>query len=111
MNFDRTWLRLVCVFSLVSAYFLGLTVFDKVSAQQHQSTHTEKSKDGAVSREDVALLLNEAALLLQQGKLDEAEPLLRRAAAVEPANADAHNLLGVILDQQGRTEAAEREYL
>jgi len=57
------------------------------------------------------LLLREAASLLQAGKLDEAEPLLRRAIAAAPSNADAHNLLGTILDQHGQTKAAEREYL
>src|SRR4029077_13272224 len=61
--------------------------------------------------EDVPSLLREAALLLQAGKLDEAEPLVRRAVAAAPANADAHNLFGAILDQRGQTQAAEHEYL
>ena len=111
MNCDRTWQRLVRIVSLVSVCFLGLAVFDKVSAQQQQPTVTGKSKGRSVSREDVASLLHEAALLLQTGKLDEAEPLVRHAVAAAPSNADAHNLLGTILDQRGQTQAAEREYL
>src|SRR5882724_2361760 len=109
MNRDRTWHRLVGIVSLVSLCFLGLAVFDKTSAQQQQPTVRGKSK-GAVPAEDIASLLHEAALLLQAGKLDEAEPLVRRAVAEAPSNADAHNLLGVILDQRGNMAQAEREY-
>src|SRR4029453_403903 len=75
MNCDRTWQRLVCIVSLVSVCFLGLVAFDRVSAQQQQPKVTGKSKGRSVSREDVASLLHQAALLLQTGKLDEAEPL------------------------------------
>lgn len=68
------------------------------------------NKSRQATREDVASLLREAASLLQAGKLDDAEPLLRRAVAAEPSNGDAHNLLGTILDQRGQAQAAEREY-
>ncbi|MFS8086511.1 MAG: tetratricopeptide repeat protein, partial [Acidobacteriota bacterium] len=108
MNGDRTWQSLVRIFSFISVCVLGLAVFDKALAQ---STTTGKSKTKSVQREDIAALLHEAALLLQAGKLDEADPLVRRAVAAAPGNADAHNLLGAILDQRGQTEAAEREYL
>jgi Flp pilus assembly protein TadD len=111
MNCDHTWQRLVRIGSLVSICFLGFAVFDQVSARQQQPKVTEKSKGRPASREDVGPLLHEAALLLQTGKLEQAEPLVRRAVAAAPANADAHNLLGTILDQRGRTQAAEREYL
>ena len=111
MNCDGIWQRLVRIVSLVSVCFLGLAVFDKISAQQQQPTVTGKSKARSISREDVASLLHQAALLLQTGKLDEAEPLVRNALAAAPTNADAHNLLGIILDQRGQTQAAEREYL
>jgi Tfp pilus assembly protein PilF len=96
---------------LGSVCFLGLAFFDNIPAQQQQPTGTGKSKDRSVSHVDVASLLHEAALLLQAGKLDEAEPLVRHALAAAPSNADAHNLLGTILDQRGQTQAAEREYL
>ena len=109
MNHDCTWQRLVGQASLVGICFLVLAACDKVSAQQ--SAINGKPKSGAPQREDISLLLHEAAVLLQAGKLDEAEPLLRRVIAVAPSNADAHNLLGTILDQHGQTQAAEREYL
>jgi tetratricopeptide (TPR) repeat protein len=49
---------------------------------------------------------------LQAGRLQEAERELRRAASLDPANAQAHNLLGSIYDRLGdsaRAEAAFRE--
>jgi tetratricopeptide (TPR) repeat protein len=111
MNRDRRWQRLVRIVSVVSVCILGLAIVDNASAQQQQPPASGKSKGRAVSREDVASLLREAASLLQAGKLDEAEPLVRRAVAAAPSNSDAHNLLGTILDQRGQTQAAEREYL
>ena len=60
--------------------------------------------------------INEAAELqhdvelLQLGKVDEAEPILRHVIRSNPKNADAHNLLGVILDQRSKSAEAEREY-
>ncbi|HEY1404881.1 MAG TPA: tetratricopeptide repeat protein, partial [Pyrinomonadaceae bacterium] len=60
--------------------------------------------------DNVPARLREAAALLRSGKPDEAEPLVRRAIAAAPRDADAHNLLGVILDQRGRSLEAEREY-
>src|SRR5260370_16596982 len=64
-----------------------------------------KSAGAATQREQIASLLREAASLMQAGKLDEAEPLVRRVVAIPPSNADAHNLPGVILDHPGRTDA------
>src|SRR6202171_2126020 len=105
MNCDRTWQDLVRIFSLVVLGAAGFGVFDKaVPAQQQQPTTR-------LQHQDVASMLGEAASFLQAGKLNEAEPLVRRAIAAAPSNADAHNLLGTILDQRGQAQAAEREYL
>jgi tetratricopeptide (TPR) repeat protein len=111
MNRDRTWQRLVRIVSLVSLCFLGSALVDKASGQQQQPTVRGKSRARSASNEDVALMLLQAVSLLQAGKLDEAEPLVRRALAAAPSNPDAHNLLGTILDQRGQLQAAEREYL
>ncbi len=108
MNGDHTWQRLIRV-SLISVLVcvaLGAGA-QLMLAQPRQPAN----KSRRAASEDVPSLLHEAALLLQAGKLDEAEPLLRRAIAAAPSNADAHNLLGTILDQHGQTQAAEREYL
>src|SRR5688500_9520818 len=58
----------------------------------------------------VAAELRQAASLLQLGKPEEAEPILRRAILHAPRNADVHNLLGIILDQRGKFKEAEQEY-
>ncbi|HEY0174654.1 MAG TPA: tetratricopeptide repeat protein, partial [Pyrinomonadaceae bacterium] len=60
--------------------------------------------------EGVAVLLGRALELLREGKAAEAEPLVRRALAARPDIADAHALLGVILDQRGAAREAESEY-
>src|SRR5947208_11188412 len=59
---------------------------------------------------DIASELREAADLLQAGSLDQAETILRRLLVSNPNNFDAHNLLGIVLDQRGRMTDAEREY-
>src|SRR5256885_10641092 len=64
----------------------------------------------AAPQAEPAALLRQAVALLQAGRLDEAEPLVRRALNNAPQNPDAHNLLGAILDQRGRSTEAEREY-
>ena len=50
------------------------------------------------------------ARLLQSGKPDDAERILRQVLTTASQNSDAHNLLGIILDQQGKVAEAEREY-
>ncbi len=72
-----------------------------VAMQRQQPVTPQSEVDG---------LLRQAVGLLQAGRLDEAEPLLRRALQVAPQNADAHNLLGTIFDQRGRAAEAEHEY-
>ncbi len=59
---------------------------------------------------DVTALLQESAALIQSGKFADAEPILQRSVKIAPENADAHNLLGIVLDQLNRSADAEREY-
>jgi len=58
----------------------------------------------------VAAELRQAASLLQLGKPEEAEPILRRVVLHTPGNSDAHNLLGIILDQRQQFKEAEQQY-
>lgn len=58
----------------------------------------------------VAEKLGEAAYYLQNNQPDVAEQLLRNIIKSSPTNVDAHNLLGVVLDQKGDLVQAEREY-
>src|SRR6188474_927071 len=55
-------------------------------------------------------LLSDAGALVQAGRLAEAEAATRRILTTHPRNAEAHSLLGVILDQRGATAEAEKEY-
>jgi len=59
---------------------------------------------------EVIKLLQESAALIQDGKFGDAEPLLRNSVRTSPENPDAHNLLGIVLDQLGKPAEAEREY-
>src|ERR1051325_3434110 len=59
---------------------------------------------------NVDTLLRDAGALVQAGRLDEAEVATRKILTAHPRNAEAHSLLGVILDQRGQTAEAEREY-
>lgn len=59
---------------------------------------------------DVVALLQESAALIQSGKFGDAEPILQRSVKIAPENSDAHNLLGIVLDQLNRVADAEREY-
>src|SRR5947209_2785701 len=81
-------------------------------AQTRRRTQAANAQSGSGERagEEAAASLVRAVELLQAGRRDEAEPLVRRALSVEPRSADAHTLLGVILDQRGQTREAEAEY-
>jgi Flp pilus assembly protein TadD len=59
---------------------------------------------------DVKKSLSEAASLLQTGNFAEAEKILSEAKKLAPANADVHNLLGIIYDQKGDFKQAEIAY-
>src|SRR6201988_4254739 len=59
---------------------------------------------------NVDTLLSEAGALVQAGRLQEAEAATRQILTTHPRSAEAHSLLGVILDQRGLTAEAEKEY-
>ena len=50
--------------------------------------------------------LEEAKLLLAEGRSDEAKPLLRNVIALDPANSLAHAILGDTLGQERRFDEA-----
>ncbi len=52
----------------------------------------------------------DAVAYLQNDRLDEAEKILREIIRSTPSSADAHNLLGIVLDRTDRAADAEREY-
>src|SRR5215216_7759220 len=61
-------------------------------------------------RASLDTMLSEAGALVQAGRLEEAEAATRKILSTNPRSAEAHSLLGVILDQRGVTADAEKEY-
>src|SRR5688572_30369391 len=59
---------------------------------------------------DVKKSLAEAVAFLQTGNFAEAEKTLLQTKKAAPANADVHNLLGIIYDQKGDFKQAETAY-
>jgi len=53
---------------------------------------------------------NHGALLIREGKLDDAEKEFRRALEIDPSHADAHNSLGYLLERAGTLAEAAAEY-
>src|ERR1051325_8102824 len=61
-------------------------------------------------RASLETMLSEAGALVQAGRLEEAEAATRKILSTNPRSAEAHSLLGVILDQRGATAEAEKQY-
>jgi Flp pilus assembly protein TadD len=101
MSSRRTFLQ------TMRAMLAGLLVM--AFAAQGLSTPVMQQEGGARGGNQESAL-REAATLLQSGKTDEAEGIARSVIKDSPQNADAHNLLGVILDGRGQAAEAEREY-
>jgi Flp pilus assembly protein TadD len=57
---------------------------------------------------NIDTLLSDAGALVQAGRLAEAETATRKILTTHPRNAEAHSLLGVILDQRGATADADK---
>jgi Flp pilus assembly protein TadD len=57
---------------------------------------------------EAAVTLQTAVSLHQDGKVKQAEAAYRRVLALDPANADALNLLGMVHHGYGEHEAAVR---
>lgn len=53
---------------------------------------------------------NYGVLLIMEGKLDQAEQAFRKALAISPSYAAAHNDLGNLLERQGKLPEAAAEY-
>jgi len=53
---------------------------------------------------------NLGGMLLERGRLDEAEPYLLRAIAIEPGYPEAYDNLGIVLHRRGRLDEAIERY-
>lgn len=86
-----------------------LTLDPAIAYTQQPSTLPVEPPRDSRSQQTISQL-REAAALLATGRAAEAEPLLRQLLTANPNNYDAHNLLGIVLDQAGRRTEAQREY-
>ena len=57
---------------------------------------------------EAAASVDQARVLVGMGRLDAAEPLLREATRLTPANAETHLLLATLLRRMGRLDEAQR---
>ncbi len=102
----RSWLGPLGLFALATvAIFLSAPL---VGAQPSRSAKTKPKPVIPVHNQTVELA--EAANLFQTGRLEEAEAAVRKVIAIDSRNAEAHSLLGAVLDQRGLATEAEREY-
>jgi len=103
----RSWFGPSGLFALaILAIFVAAPL---VSAQPSRPVKT-KPKSKSVVPHNQSVELAEAAKLFQAGRLEEAEAAARKVIAADSRNAEAHSLLGAVLDQRGLAAEAEREY-
>src|ERR1044071_6737152 len=95
--------RTICLGCAVMALISGCS--DTALAQKIQTG----PRNVATQQSPKSQAVRNAAALLEAGKLEEAEVAVRGVIAHEPRNAEAHALLGVILNQRGVADEAEKE--
>src|SRR4030095_17086507 len=88
--------------------FILLTLLSVAETRSQRRTRKPTTQ---VTAPDKPGLLNEATALLQAGRVAEAEAATRKVLTIDSHNAEAHALLGVILDKRGVLAEAEQEYL
>src|SRR5882724_242322 len=92
------------------AAFVGLTILAGTLISAQNPSHRIEPTTRTPASNSAISQVAEAASLLKAGKLDEAERILRSVIVTTPRSPDAHNLLGMVLDQREQFKAAEQEY-
>jgi Flp pilus assembly protein TadD len=82
-----------------------------LSAAPVANSQVRSSRDRVQRNVSSASEIDVAKNLIQAGQLDAAEALTRKILHSDLRNAEAHALLGVILDKRGETVSAEQEYV
>ena len=99
---------LMLIVSLACSCCVLATV--EASARQRRRTNAPApGRQQTSTRGGDSPLVRDAAALLEAGRVEEAEVAARGAVNADPRDAQAHALLGVILEQRGRHDEAERE--
>lgn len=76
----------------------------RLTAATHAYTQALK-----INKHDPKLLFNYGSLLIDLNRLAEAEKYLHELTLLQPNNPEAHNVLGIVYQQQGRIECALTE--
>lgn len=84
--------------------------FDLLEANQIEQAIAKTDEIITENPDSVSALAGKATLLMDIGRLEQAEQLLQKALAIEPNFARGRELLGVIRAQQGKSEEAVREF-
>ena len=81
---------------------------DKAAAAYQQAIAWQQA--GPARERSEQPLLNLGTMLVHQGQLKEAEPLLAEASAIAPTNGPVHEQLGHLAMQKGDFATAQREF-
>ncbi len=95
---------------VTGAAALGARAFARLELGRVEEARADWTNLARQSPGDSSAPLNLASLALSQRRWAEAERWARAALALAPSSADAHNALGIALEEQGRGEAAIAEY-
>lgn len=82
----------------------------RVAPRRSSVTASTRADNSQVAPAAVRGALAKTIAALEANRLTEAETAARQAVAIAPRAADAHNLLGVVLDRLGRTSEALKEF-
>jgi tetratricopeptide (TPR) repeat protein len=94
---------------LVKAHINLLILYARVGNREKAEEHFQAAvKLNATQFPDA--YYNYGVLLIMEGKLDEAEQAFRRALAISPSYAAAHNDLGNVFERHGKLAEAAAEY-
>ena len=98
------------LFALVPALLLALSA---VTWRQETAYRDEETLWRRTIAADPRVFLaqnNLGGMLMERGRLDEAEAHLLRAIEIEPSYPEAYDNLGILLDRRGRIEEAIEQY-
>jgi len=105
---SKRWRFFLIFLFIINFAFWGYKIWTR--NQQWQSPLSFYQHDAQLSQNSFLLETNLGVEYFRHKNFDEAEKAFLRAIEIEPSYGVAHNNLGVILKQKGKTEEAVSEY-
>ena len=105
-EFYAAFLSIVGILLITADYFLLMNRHERRVSSRIQRTSNGPRAEAATVVPGTAEHLQDGVKRHQAGRLAEAEACYRRVLAAQPRHADAMHLLGVIAQQQGRSDLA-----